>query len=78
MDYKREPGYYHNSSLGECEIVYFEDKPHFSESCNWFGPFKTLTDCKKDAIEYHRIDVIDAQGAIKNIRKLKKKDIEVQ
>lgn len=42
---------------------------------NYWGPFDTFIEAKKDAISYYQCDKRDAETAIKDIRGFRKKDI---
>lgn len=72
-DEKRQ--WYHFTDWGESEIVYITEDEKDWKEC-YFGPFKTFTECKKDALDYHRSDVKNSQKAIWRLKKVKRKDFE--
>jgi hypothetical protein len=66
-------GWYHDCEAGHFgEIFYCEDEELHpgTEGQNAWGPFKTFSECKKDAIAFHRCDLDAARNAIKEIRAL--------
>lgn len=68
-------GWYHDCEVGHFgEIWFHDDAKRIPGSANVsaFGPFKTFSEAKVDAIAYHRADVWAAQGAIREIRFFRK------
>lgn len=66
-------GYFHNAEVGShgVEIEFFEEVP-IAANQGWWGPFKTWSEAKKDAIAYFQSDINDARLAIRSIKKMRK------
>jgi hypothetical protein len=56
------------------EIVIAYERPDVGS--DWSGPFKTLAEAKKEAIEYHKATVEHARYNIYKIKTTKLEDIE--
>jgi hypothetical protein len=70
---KDQAGWYHDSEFDTThEIKFFADSPDVKPANNWYGPFKTFGDCKRDAIEYHQTDIHKARAAIADIRAMRR------
>lgn len=72
-------GWYHWTERdGTYEIRHCNSAFGFNPHENWFGPFKTFTAAKLDAIQYHQLNIADAKLAIKQIRTMTKPKKEGQ
>lgn len=67
--------WYHLSCLENSEIVFLKEPPT-GEDVNWFGPFKTFAEAKKDAVIYHQTDLDTARNALAQVRSIRKADCE--
>ena len=43
---------------------------------NWFGPFKTFTQCRNDAVAYHKSDIDCGRRAMEQTKNIKYKDVK--
>ncbi len=70
--------FWHISSVDTCVIFYgtYEEVKKEIWNGNEYGPFDTLTACKKDAIEYHQCTINYARMAINDIKQTKLKDLK--
>jgi hypothetical protein len=69
--------YWHITSIDHTDIVFGTKKTaeKLLYHGNIYGPFKTLKECKKDAIEYHKTTAIYTRMAIAAIREIKAKEL---
>lgn len=65
--------WYYVASVGHFGGFFFENEiPSQIEQQSW-GPFKTLSEAKKDAIDYFKTDIVTAKLAIESIRECAKR-----
>lgn len=66
--------YYHDTGFDSTEILIMtkDEADRYNPCCNLYGPFKTFSECKKDAIEYHRSTIETAKWAIKDLNQKRK------
>lgn len=69
--------YYHFSNFeGTCfQFIDEKEISSYDSEVNAYGPFNTFTECKKDALEYHRTTKKTAQMAINEIKNTTIKEI---
>jgi hypothetical protein len=68
-------GFYHESCLDYSIFHYWPDTSLSPINIDWNGPYRKWSDCKKDAIEYHQIDISTARQAIYTIKNTKKPEM---
>ena len=71
--------FYHETSIDHTQLFYLtedEEQDFQTYHGNLYGPFKTLRECKKDAVNYHLATIYHARNALSEVRKTSKKDIE--
>ena len=66
--------WWHISSFEYSEIVESDERPDATDG-NEYGPFKTFSAAKADAIEYHRATKETAVRCIAELKALKKEDV---
>ena len=65
--------YYTAEKDGFGEFYYVNDINLIDDRyINFYGPFNTFTDAKKDAIEYYVFDIERAKRSLKDLRKRRK------
>lgn len=73
--------YWHISSVDSCTLVYMTQEEVNNEDYsqydgNFYGPFDTITECKKDAREYHLATISYARMAINDMLSIKASDLK--
>jgi len=77
MKFDRIKFWYHCSFSGETKnIVWFYcDEGHPGEG-DWTGPFKSFTQCKNDAVAFHKQDIESSRRAIKSVNNIKYSEVK--
>ncbi len=68
-----QKGWYYRAMVADFGGIFYSDGSP-DEDSNYFGPFDTFGEAKRDAIRFFKADIDHARGQIEEIRSLKRKD----
>lgn len=73
-----EKWFWHITGVDHTNIVYGtrEEVRNKIIGGNEYGPYKTLGECKKDALDYHRCTIDNCRMAINDIKNTKLKELK--
>ena len=80
MNFYKIKYWYHDSDFEETYLIKWTYDPNSMDyrdaDGSWYGPFKTFTQCKNDAINYHKGDIITAKAALLITQNIKYSEVK--